>query len=247
MSNRNIIDFKRDLRNTIIKIYRTKGYEYTERSINNLIKKSNLKTKDIGKKEWAVQVRGECCELMLELQLWEFIKTHQVPWICSKGLCIERTDNKQAKTTELDLTLFTPGKIILFESKYRQGKIQLIDECTIVPDWGSVMNVYKQNIMHLTNLKYYLNSAVITLQGVKPFAITLYMEDLSRVTDRRTKDNKQLVPLLGPANVNKYLKTLVRPSKPVWNMKELDKIVKELDLKSEENFKRHMKNINKKK
>ena len=101
-----------------------------------------------------------------------------MPWICSKGLCIERTDGGRAKTTELDLTLFTPSKIILFESKYRQSKFKLIDECTIVPEWGSVMNVYKQNLMHLTNLKSYLNDAVITLQGVKPFAINLEKDSI---------------------------------------------------------------------
>jgi len=247
LPNKDIITFKRDLRNKIIQIYRKNGYSYAERSINNLIKKSNVKTKDIGKKEWAIQVRGECCELILELQLWEFIKVNQMPWICSKGLCIERVDNKRAKTTELDLTLFTPGKIILFESKYRQGKIQLIDECTIVPDWGSVMNVYKQNIMHLTNLKHYLNDAIITLQGVKPFAITLYMESLDRVNDKRTKENKHLVPLLGPETVNSYLVNLARPTKLIWNMTEIEKIVKELDRNSEKNFKKHMEDINKRK
>lgn len=67
-----------------------------------------------------------------------------------KSLCIARTDGKEG-FTELDLTLFTPNKVYLFECKSYSGKKRLIDEGLMVTDRFAPFNVYKQSIMHLDN------------------------------------------------------------------------------------------------
>ena len=243
MSKFNLTKFKRDLRNNVITIYRKKGYAIAKLSIDKLIKDSNKKSKELNQPELAVQIRGECCELALELELWEFIRKHKLPWTTSKGLCIKRTDNKRFKTTELDLTLFTPSKIILFESKYRKGKITLTDKCTLVPDWGHATDVYKQNIMHLTNLKDYLSDCILTLQRGKPFSIVLYVDDTNRVKDLRDDNSKKLMPVISSDNINSYLESIRKLNTNIWDMKKIKETLTKLDNESEENMVRHMKEV----
>jgi len=246
MENEDLISFKKNLRNEILRIYKQDGYDIAMNSTLNLIKKSNKKANEIGKKELPVQIRGECTELLLELQIREYARKRNLPWILSKGLTIPRLDNKKGMT-ELDLTLFTPAKIILFESKYRQGKYNIFGECQLVPQssYGFPTNVYLQNLLHLDNLRKHLSSAIITVKLSKPFSICLYMSDLSKVEDKREVKYKSLIPLLGPNNINNYLKDIENNKIEVWNIGELQKKLIELDSKNEENFKKHLENMKK--
>ena len=243
MSEFDLITFKRNLRNKLIQLYMQKGYKHTKASIQELMKNSNKKAKASGKPELAIQIRGEACEILLEIEIWEYIRQRKLPWITAKGLCLNRTDHKRNKTTELDLTLFTPGKIILFESKYRKGDVILTDTCTIVPSWGNAVNVYKQNLMHLTNLKDRFANALITMNGVKPFAIVLYVESIKRVNDRRLTPDKKLVPLVGSENIGAYLKSIEAIKLKVWDMNIVRDIVRELDEQSSVNIIEHMKEV----
>lgn len=245
MEDNDLIEFKKKLRNKILSVYYSKGYFHAKNSTEMLIKNANKKSNAYGDKSLAVQIRGECTEILLELQIREYARTHKLNWILSKGLTLKRLDYKKGKTTELDLTLFTPSKIILFESKYRSGKFSLLDECNLVPtgQFGYPSNVYKQNILHLDNLRRYLASAVKKLKVGKPFSICLYMSDIDKVRDLREDKYKSLVPLLGPNNITKYLDSKAKEKAEVWDMKKVKSLIQSLDAESSDNFKKHMKDI----
>lgn len=246
MDNESLAQFKINLRNKILNLYTTFGYQHAVNSVNHLIKNSNKKSKAIGEKDLPVNIRGECCEILLELQILEYTKTKNMPWILSKGLTFNRKDgSKRFKTTELDLTLFTPSRIVLFESKYRMGKIKLIDECTIVPAFGHQTDVYHQNLMHLDNLRYYLNPAVIDLKRGKPFSIALYVDEVSRVTDCREDKYKGLIPCVGSENIELYLNKLSTLNNQVWDIKIIERIIKKMDAESDDLFLTHLRGVRK--
>lgn len=239
-----IIKFKNELRRDMLTMYKSKGYAFTVNTVNHLVKNSNKKSKAAGEPKLAVQIRGECCEILLELAILEYAKQRNLPWICSKGLTLKRRDYKKG-TTELDITLFTPSQIILFESKYRSGNIQLIDECKIVPDYGHVADVYKQNMMHLDNLRRYLDTAVHNLSAGAPFALCLFIEPANRVKDNRDDKMRGIVPLVSLENIIPYLDTIANKKQVVWDINKLHQILVLLDSMSEENFKQHMKGVRK--
>lgn len=236
--------FKKNMRNDILNTYSTDGYKIALQKVYYLIKNSNKLANEIGEKSLPIQIRGECCELLLELGIMEYARVKNLPWFTYKGLVIERRDHKKG-TTELDLTLFTPSRIILFESKYRKGKVKLIDECKIVPEFGSVTDVYKQNIMHLDNLRKYVYPAIKTVKLNKPFGIVLFVESCVRVQDMRKEEYKSLVPLISLENLEQYLNTLESNKNVVWDISHLHKILTELDKHTDVNLKKHMKEVSK--
>lgn len=244
--DKKMIQFKINLRNKILSIYKEKGYVHAVKTTKNIIENANKKTKNLGDKSLAVNTRGECCEILLELQILEFARKHNLPWILSKGLTIRRKDRKKGQTTELDLTLFTPSRIVLLESKYRMGKIKLIDKCTIVPSYGNVTDVYKQNIMHLDNLRYYLADAIINLKLGSPFAIALYVEETKRVDDQRNEKYKKLVPLIGEENIEQYLKSIASMKYKIWDIMKIKDIITKLDSESDSLFEEHIERVKKK-
>lgn len=246
-SDKRMIQYKINLRNKILQLYKQHGYNHAVKSVKNLINNANKKTKEFGDKSLAINTRGECCEILLEIQILEFAKSNNLPWILTKGTTIRRKDYKKGGTTELDLTLFTPSKIILLESKYRMGKIKLIDKCTIVPSYGNVTDVYKQNIMHLDNLRYYLADAIIDLKKGSPFSIALYVEETKRVEDLRSEENKKLVPLIGEENIFEYLTAISKMKQKVWDIKKLQVILQQLDSESDALFEEHIERVKNKK
>lgn len=247
MEDLELIKFKENLRNRVLTIYSKHGYKKTNDCINELIKDALKQSKEVGKKELAVQIRGECTELLLEIQIREFGKKNQLEWMLSKGLTLERRDSKKGHT-ELDLTLFTESKIILFESKYRSGDFVLIDECNLVPrgKFGFPSNVYKQNLLHLNNLRKYLGPAILTTKINKPFSICLYMSDTSKIEDLRTPEMKSLIPLIGPNNIESYLKIFAKEKFKVWDLNKIQILIGELDSKSGENFEKHLQKVRRK-
>ena len=78
------------------------------------------------------------------------------------------------------------------------------------------------------------------LQGVKPFAITLYVESVSRVIDQRTVEDKNLVRLVGMENVFAYLETIRTNNELVWDIAKVRNVIRNLDAMSASNFERHM-------
>lgn len=237
--------FKDNLRKYFLSMYSKKGYKYTVKTINIFIKKSTEKSKAVGQPELAIQIRGECCEILLELQILEFSKEFNLPWILTKGLVIPRYDGKKLKTTELDLTLFTPHTVVILESKFRKGKIKLIEDCTIVPDYGSTCDVYKQNSMHTKNLYANIMDALNPGKTQPPFLMWLYMSTNKNVKDLRTKEQKSKMPLVCDENITKYLNYLKSLTEEFWDIKKLYNIVKKLDSNSTELRKEHMEGVTK--
>ena len=143
-----LIDFKDNLRKILMNIYIKSNYnwDYFLKSAIHLRDNSLSKSKEIDGASLAGQVRGEVAEIILEVKILDFIRKNKLPWFLIKSLAIPRTDNKAKKTTELDLTLFTPTHIILFEIKSRKGKYKLLEECNLIADgYGYDANVFKLN------------------------------------------------------------------------------------------------------
>lgn len=244
MDTKELITFKDNLRKVLINVYIKSGYnwEYFYKSAINIRDNSVAKCKDFKDKSMAGQVRGEIAEILLEVKIMDYAKKHNLPWFLIKSLTINRSDGKARKTTELDLTLFTPTHIILFEVKSRKGKYKLVDECNLICSggWGYDANIYKQNIMHLDNLRFYLGDAIITLEKEKPFKIVLFLDDICECQDLRTQVYKQKFPALYLNQVDKFLETEAKYQSKVWDMDKLKTLLKKMNSLSEENFLKHM-------
>lgn len=243
MEVRELIDFKDNLRKVLINVYIQRGYNwnYFYKTAISLRDGAVKKTKSFNDKTLAPQIRGEIVEIILEVKIMDFARRNNLDWFLIKSLTIDRTDHKARKTTELDLTLFTPTHTILFEVKSRKGKYKLVDECNLLADgFGYSSNIYKQNIMHLDNLRHFLGDAILTLQKEKPFKIVLFLDDICNCTDLRTVEAKKKYPLITMNNIDKFLQQEMTYKSKVWDMNKLKIILKDLNNISADNFLRHM-------
>jgi len=238
-----LIDFKDNLRKVFMNIYIKSNYNwyYFLKSAEHLRNDALKQSKALNDTSLAGQIRGEIAEIILEVKIIDFIKKNRLPWFIVKSLTIPRTDKKQKKTTELDLTLFTPTHIILFEIKSRKGKYILKDECNLISsgfDYNS--NVYKQNIMHLDNLRYFLGDAILTMNKEKPFKFVLFLDDICDCVDKRDFNNKQKYQLLRLNDIDKYLANELKYTSQIWDMQKIKNILIKLNNESENNFLKHM-------
>ena len=245
MDNMKLITFKDNLTKALINVYQSHGYNTFCATCDNLIKNSTAKAKkELGDAKLGIQIRGEVCEAFLKISIVEFCKINKTKnWFMHKGLCLERKDGKKNKTTELDITLFTPNKVVLFESKFRMNKVEIYDQCKIVPDYGTATNVWSQNIMHLDNLKWYLADSLKSLELGKPFKCVLFMYSNKDVKDLRSKKYRNLMPVVTKENLFSYLKTLTNSSVELWDIKSLRARIQLLDNDTDRLFKQHMKEV----
>lgn len=181
-------------------------------------------------------LRGELAETILSLMIRDYvIKNNLEDWILSKGLILKDLDNPDSNySTELDVTVFTPNKVLLFECKSYKGE-------KIIKDPGELwiknrktgreklaINVYDQHMKHYKVLYKYIRKFKIGLQKTKPFSIAFFNFSDGECRDERSRDYKNLFPVVDETNLYKYLDAVVGKEK-YWDMKYIRKVVKILN------------------
>lgn len=212
------------------KIYDAKGYDVLEKASWDLMKLCESKAKEQKYRE----LKGEIAEIVLECALYEAQKDIQ-PSIVLKGLCIPFRNSNS--TTELDLTLVTPKRIILFESKSYKNKPKVTKECLL----GGTMDVAKQSELHLTALNQYIGHLRNKSAKQKPYKFILFEMSTEGVSDERTPENKKRIPIANPSSFRTVLNSVLEESvDDVWDLERLIKILEPLSNNSDKTFERHM-------
>ena len=210
----------------------------------NMIKMWN-KTKDLSKfikivratlnkPNSSPEIRGEMCEVVLELILKKYIHDHNKPWFVSKGLILKDLDRLNSNySTELDLTLFTESLVVAFECKSYKGDKKLKRECSIYTKnnnggYNFKYDVYSQHIKHFNVLHKNIKQCLETHKNVKPYKICLFQFASGTLIDERDVKYKRLMPCTDEANINRFLDSLSNREK-YWNLTELKNLINTLE------------------
>lgn len=229
------ISMKATIRSTLVSCYKKYGLNPTITLIDKKIAEAMKSGKDM---DAVNNICGELAEVVCEIMLIEFCTKHKDKSFYVKGLCLENKLNP-GKTTELDLTLFTPGKIVLLESKFRKGSVSLVDECSIETSYSNT-DVIGQNKHHLRVLgqytEFYRNKEVA---DAKPYLLSLFLETPNGISDNREEQFKLRYPLLTRERFYKYLNSVCF-SQNNWDVPRVYKAVEFINRESKANMQKHM-------
>lgn len=208
------------IRHSILKFYRSNGIERTKEFCKKLLEAEDHK-KD---KNFKNKVHGEICEALLESLLLDYIDKNSLGnrWFIEKGMIIKDLDSGNTKFyTELDLTLFTPYKVVIFECKSYAGDKIIKDKCTISRTCGD-FDVYKQNKNHMTVLHTNIKSCLLDPKA-KPYKLALFDFSVGGLQDKRDSKYKKLMPVINIDNIDKFL-DVINKQPTVWDIFNLKKI-----------------------
>lgn len=162
-------------------------------------------------------MNGEISESVLEIILTEYMKLHPDQtrmWHLSKGLILKNPTRPRSRfMTELDLTLFTPKCVYVFECKSYSGDKRIVSKGTILRLSGNSCDAFKQNAIHLEtlhqNIQMYSKSPVYQMR----------LFDFSRgsAEDTRAQEYKEMFEYNTISNVLKGFST----GADVWDMSSL--------------------------
>jgi hypothetical protein len=187
-------------------------------------------------------MRGELAEVVLIALLEEFIEKHNLKskgWFVSKGMILKDLENpKSAYTTELDITLFTPKQIILFECKSYKGKKQLRDKCSLYKrknkgGYDLAIDVYSQHTKHLQALNKYLYKFQLESNAKKkPYKIVLFDFSDGELEDVREDKYKRIFQYVNEKTIYSIFNDY--NTRPVlWSIEHVRKVVEVIDKSSE--------------
>ena len=213
--------------NSILKqVYVGKGLEEMTKLAQELLKSKQCKEDE----EFRNIVHGEVCETVLECYLIDYIKKNNLEnqWFYEKGIILKDMNNPQGDyLTEVDMTLFTPFKILTIECKCYGGGKLLVDECKIVRKGLKPYDVFKQHSKHIQTLmnnfyKFRLDNKYA--RAYSPIDAAYFDFSLGKITDKRSAEWKNKMPVLNVENLYKHLDNY--QGKPnCWNILGLRKAV----------------------
>lgn len=231
---------KNNTHDTLIDFYRKNGYEHTL-SVARKMLESKKYAKD---KKFSADLHGEICESVLEICIMEYVKQHPKEtsnWFFTKGMILKDVNNPDSEfLTELDLVLFTPQQICIFECKsYNSDKV-LRNECTIVRDNGTKFDAYRQNSLH----RKVLMDQFVKFSSIKcdcPDMCRIYLFNFStgKTVDDRSRENKCLMPHINERNIFSLLGSL-SAKRDYWDVRYLKRAVDIINKHQERNTRRHL-------
>ncbi len=226
-------------RATILECYRQYGLAKVNAQAKKLILQCEREKLDYHIRS---TIKGELAEVVLECHLAEIQK--YIPMsVVSKGLCIRDVNTK--RTTEMDVTFFTPCRIYMFECKSYSGKKTITNECTLTNATVS-KDVYGQSLHHMQTLNRYLVPYRLNrdVKGVGPFKLALFELSTQECSDQREDIWKSRVPLLTIDNIQEFLvRELTASSKVNWDIQRMIPLLQQLDAQSSTLFKEHLKRL----
>lgn len=175
-------------------------------------------------------VNGEICETVLELIVCQYILDNGLSaegWFYKKGLIIKEPGSNKDYYTELDLTVFTPQKIFIFECKSYSGDKTITDTCTIRRAKGNNCDVFSQNCKHANALAKQF-AAFRTNKGVEeaPYQLVLFNFSKGSVVDSRPALSQVMMPCLDDSNVCNIF-DYYRNSPAIWR---IDKVLQAAEI-----------------
>ena len=225
-------------RDTIMACYAQYGIDTADKQIRRIIYQAEHSNIPIQAKS---EIKGELAEVALEVYLLE-IQKYLKNSVLSKGLCIR--DVLSGRTTEMDVTLFTPCKIYMFECKSYAGKKILTKECTLAGTHTT--DVFSQSQHHMEVLNQYLSTFRVnrSVKGCSPYKLVLFELSTTDCEDRREDKWKRIVPLITLDTLWEFLcEEFTSTQKINWDFARMLPVISQLDKESPELFKEHMKRM----
>ena len=234
-------DHKGNTRRLILAIYEQFGINEAFAKAQEILKQCEDPKFD---REKRVAVKGELAEVVLEVFCVHLQKV--IPnVIVSKGLCIYKMGDKRV-TTEMDVVLFTPFCMYMFECKSYSGKKVLTDKCYLKARGSK--DVYAQSRMHFDILYPYIAPYVVKMAkyppGNPPVQLILFELSSGDIEDKRTPENQKLYPCLTLNTLLGWMQQeFGRPRTVLYDMVRMEPIIRKLDSESAEVFKKHLKRL----
>ena len=237
-------DYASKINNILKQMYVGKGLEEMTKLAEELLKSKQCKEDE----EFRNIVHGEVCETVLECYLIDYIKRNNLEnqWFYEKGLVLKDMNQPDGEyLTEVDMTLFTPFKILTIECKCYGGGKLLVDECKIVRKGIKPYDVFKQHSKHIETLmnnfrRFRLNNKYAL--AYSPIDAAYFDFSLGKITDKRSVEWKHKMPALNVENLYDHLDTY--KGKPAcWNILALRKAVDVVTKHKEILRKKHLKYV----
>lgn len=234
------MSFRHKTQEILLPIYKEKGIEYTMELCDLLQKEATDKKVPIGKEKLSM-IRGKLCEVVLEILVLEYIRKNNLKdWFCIPSLYLRDVFTKNtAFYSEVDLVIFTPSRLMLFECKNYGGEKTFVDQGTIKrAGIRHDANVYDQHEKHL-------EAFVSIFEPFKDkkvnngYFMGYFNYSSGSLKDVREDKWKKAFPVVDRDNLYSYLDK-AKESTRIWNMDEVRKVVKMLEKNKEKVARKHL-------
>lgn len=237
-------NYKSKTNDFIIDYYKKHGLNRTVKVAYKMLELNNHKDD----KEFRAQVHGEIAESILEVGIYDFMQRHEAEteqWIIEKGMILKDPESGGKYLTELDMTIFTPYKIITIECKSFAGDKRFTDRCTVRRKGIRAKDVYDQHEKHYRTLMHNFSSFRILNEKsgrVSPLQIAYYDFSEGTVTDERDEKWRKMMPIINPFNLDKFLTQFI--NKPTyWRMDYVQRAVNIIGKNKKRNTSAHLKYV----
>lgn len=234
---------KDKLRMKLKSIYQeTLSVDYTIELAKALLKSTTHKDD----KEFRSTIHGEIAETLLEILLLDYIRRNGLDkekWFVKRGLILKDVNNPNSDfLTELDVTLFTPKGVVLFECKSYAGDIVVEGKGVVKRDGKAIGNVYNQNSLHRntlhTNIKIASKSGENTKLPI--YKIAYFHFAIGTITDNRSEKYIKYMPIINCKNVNTFLDTIKDRKRVYWDINKLERICDIIDKNNSKRVDKHL-------
>lgn len=191
-------------------------------------------------KEFQAGLHGEICETVLEILLKAYIKANgRNDWYISKSLIVINN----GMTAELDLTVFTPKRIYMFECKCYSGDKIITDECKINRKGIPPHDLYGQSMGHLRLLNEVIGGLKYRRPSyIEPYKLAYFNFAKGSLLDKRNKAYIKTIPILGIANLHTIFYDYDKlPNQ--WDIKKVLKVIKTFEKHHDNLEKKHLKRL----
>lgn len=232
------MSLKNKTNKVILDNYRKNGLQHTLTLCKKMLEHNALY------REGANFVLGEITESVLEVLLTDYIsKRNLKDWFFVKGMIVKdiETMNKEF-STEIDMVLFSPQKIYLFECKGYAGAKELTGKGSLIRHGRNKVefDVFEQHKNHATVFMNMFNPFV--LKGVSPsicYKLGIFDFSSGQLKDNREEKWKKIMPVIRSEDLFELLDKFAR-SRRKWNMEYVRRAVKIIEAKKEHNTARHL-------
>lgn len=236
------MSYKQTANEVILRNAKEKGFPYALDLCSKIIASEHMK-KVPSSIEDRNTVVGEICETVLEMTIQEFMrvnKSRTSEWFYTKGLILKDAEKPDSEyLTEIDLVLFTPQKVFLFECKSYSGDKRVIRQGTIVRKGRKDFDVFRQHIGHAeTFIKTFDGFRDQSFSEDDCYQLAAFSFATGSVNDQRIDKWKKVMPFIGVTEVIKLFSSVSGES--VWNIRYAKEAVRIIEKKKDSYTAKHL-------
>lgn len=234
------MDYKKSTRTALIECYNQYGLDILVKAARGaLADKSHSK-----ERLFVSSFHGEIAETVLELQIKTFMQEHPKQtknWVLAKSIILPDADNTESEfLTELDLVLFTPQQVFLFECKSYNADKTISGKGTLECK-GKKFDVFSQNSLHAKTLQKLITKCRTTAEPQSSgIQMILFDFALGKTIEKRSKQAQMVMPCINETKIEKLLSDTIKIDSVIWDMRYIEQIVEVIIRRGESLRRRHL-------